>query len=128
MQFEQSKRNLSTTVSTFEPTRIAQINGWLGGMDKSDVPYVYHHLRKGCILQLQPINGLHSQHLMYCVNYGSYKLGILNSTMARRIQELNEAGLVFRLTISGIVKEKYLPPTAIELELEWSNTNLGKVA
>ncbi len=128
MQFDQNTNVFRASNQPFESSGHKRITGWLGGMDKSEVPYVYHHLRKGCILQLHPINGLHSKHLMYCVHYGSYKLGILNSTMAKRIQGLKDADLVFRLTISGIVKEKYLPPTAIELELEWCNTNLGKVA
>jgi hypothetical protein len=100
----------------------------LGGMDKSDVPFVYHHLRKGCILNLHAINGEDNRRLMFGVNYGSYRLGILSSSMARRIQELEMNGKIYRITISKIIKEKYLPPTAILVELESENDLLDQVA
>ena len=121
----------TTSVNSLERVQYANITsltGFLGGMDNSDVPYVYHHLRKGCILKLHAINGEANRHLMFGVNYGSYRLGILSSSMARRIQELELSGKIYRLTISKIVKEKYLPPTAIMVELESENEFLDKVA
>lgn len=114
--------------SRFGTEETTNQQGWLGGIDKSDVPHVYHHLRKGCILQLHPITGQNQEHLMYAVNYGSYRLGILSSRMARQIQKLERQGITYRLTISGMAKEKYLPPTGIELELEWSPVTLSDVA
>ncbi|MBL4586018.1 MAG: hypothetical protein JKX84_03025 [Flavobacteriales bacterium] len=124
MQFDTGIISTTRTLSRVGFPQTTQLSGWLGGMDKSEVPFVYHHLRKGCILQLTSINtgsipGNPTRHLMFSVNYGSYRLGILSSTMARKIQELKAAGNVYRLTISAIEKEKYLPPTAIELQLEW---------
>jgi len=124
MQFNTGITNSTRTLSRVGFSQTTQLNGWLGGMDKSEVPFIYHHLRKGCILQLTSINmgsihGAPTRHLMFSVNYGAYRLGILSSTMARKIQELKAAGSIYRLTISAIVKEKYLPPTAIELQLEW---------
>ena len=38
---------------------------WLGAMDKGEVPYVYHHLRKGCILQLHSLSVADDRHLMF---------------------------------------------------------------
>lgn len=125
MQSETTIISRNTNFSGIEFPQTTQLNGWLGGMDKSEVPFVYHHLRKGCILQLNPVRGEHSRHLMFCVNYGSYRLGILSSTMARKVQELQATGLTYRLTISSIVKEKYLPPTAIKLELEFGNATFA---
>lgn len=107
---------------------ITSLTGFLGGIDKSDVPFVYHHLRKGCILKLHAINGSNNRQLMFGVNYGSYRLGILSSSMARRIQELELSGKIYRITIAKIIKEKYLPPTAILVELESENELLDQVA
>lgn len=107
---------------------LVQQCAWLGAMDKSEVPYVYHHLRKGCILQLHPVHGSDNRHLLYAVKYGSYFLGVLNSSMAKRVQQLEIDGKVYRLTIAQIVKEKYMPPTAIAVELEYESDHLSKVA
>jgi hypothetical protein len=107
---------------------LVQHRAWLGAMDKSEVPYIYHHLRKGCILQLHSISGSDSRHLMYTVNYGSYFLGVLSSSLTKRIQQLELEGKIYRLTISNIIKEKYLPPTAIEVELECETEHLSDVA
>lgn len=107
---------------------IDQHLAWLGAMDKGEVAYVYHHLRKGCILQVHSISGADDRHLMFSVHYGSYFLGILPSTLAKRVQQLDRDGKVYRLTISNIIREKYLPPTAIELELEYGADRLAEVA
>lgn len=103
------------------------INGYLGGIDKSDIPYMYHHLKKGCILNLHSVSN-QDRHLMFGVNYGAFRLGTLNSAMARKIQELQLAGKIYRLTIAEIVKEKYMPPTAIIVELESESYYLADVA
>ena len=119
----------STRISErIQYSNITAISGFLGGIDGSDVPHVYHHLRKGCILKLNVISGIGSRHLMFEVTYGSYRLGILNSTMARRIQQLQANGKIYRLTISNIVREKYLPPTAIMVKLESESDFFHEVA
>lgn len=106
---------------------LLSMSGYLGGIDKSDVPYMYHHLRKGCVLNLHSINS-NNRHLLFGVNYGVFRLGTLNSTMSRKIQELQLAGKVYRLTIAEVVKEKYMPPTAIVVELECETDFLADVA
>lgn len=116
------------TLERVQYAHITSLTGFLGGIDKSDVPFVYHHLRKGCILKLHAINGADNRRLMFGVNYGSYRLGILSSSMAKRIQELEASGKIYRLTISKIIKEKYLPPTAIMVELESESEILDQVA
>lgn len=93
--------------------------GYLGGTDQSDMPFVYHHLKRGCILKLSSITGVNNRHLMFSVNYGSYRLGVLNSTLSKRVQELQSSGKTYRITMSEVVKEKYMPPTAILVELEY---------
>jgi hypothetical protein len=121
----------STSFNSLERVQysnITSLTGFLGGMDNSDVPFVYHHLRKGCILNLHAINGEDNRRLMFGVNYGSYRLGILSSSMAKRIQELEMNGKIYRITISKIIKEKYLPPTAILVELESESDFLDQVA
>jgi hypothetical protein len=104
------------------------LHATLGATDKGDLPFIYHHLKKGCILQLCSITGTDARHLMFGVNYGSYRLGVLSSTLAKRVLDLENRGLPYRLTISRIEKEKYLPPTAIEVELEWGEESLARVA
>ena len=127
MRFKnESQSNLITERTQY--SGITALTGFLGGIDSSDVPFVYHHLRKGCILKLNVISGIGNQHLMFGVNYGSYRLGILSSTMARKIQELQSQGKIYRLTIHNIVREKYLSPTAIMVELECESGFLDKVA
>lgn len=124
MQFN-NNTNAAQIAERVQYSNITALSGFLGGIDGSDVPHVYHHLRKGCILKLNVITGLNSRHLMFGVSYGSYQLGILSSTMARRIQQIQSGNLKYRLTISGIEKEKYLPPTAIKVELEWERSALA---
>jgi len=110
-----------------QSANLTSFRGYLGGIDKSDVPFVYHHLRKGCVLNLSSIiNG--ERHLMFAVNYGAYRIGTLNSSMSRKIQELHATGKIYRLTIAEVVKEKHLPPTAIIVELECENNFLAEVA
>lgn len=127
MQFNK-ETNPAVTAERVQYSNITALSGFLGGIDSSDVPHVYHHLRKGCILKLNVISGIGSRHLMFGVSYGSYRLGILNSAMSRRIQHLQSRGKIYRLTIHNIVKEKYLPPTAIVVELESENDVLDQVA
>lgn len=116
MQF--NRLTIQNTPRIQNNASIDQHRAWLGGMDKGEVPYVYHHLKKGCILQIHSLSGADDRHLMFSVHYGSYFLGILSSTLSKRIEQLERDGKVYRLTISNILREKYLPPTAIELELE----------
>lgn len=123
-----SKHSYFTTENVSTNPLLLQHRSWLGAMDKSEVPYVYHHLRKGCILQLHSVSGSDARHLLYAVKYGSYFLGVLSSSTAKRIQRLEASGKVYRLTISKIVKEKYLPPTAIEVELECESDFLTDAA
>ena len=120
--------NISDSLERVQYGNITSLRGFLGGIEKSDMPFIYHHLRKGCILGLTSITGFGNRHLMFSVNYGSYRIGILSSSMARRIQQLETSGKVYRLTISNIVREKYLPPTAIVVELESESDFLVKVA
>lgn len=117
---------LDRTIFQFPQIRpaiaIAQPNalmGHLGGIDRSDLPYIYHHLRKGCILQLEPLLGIGQRHLLYKVNYGGFHLGILGRTLADRIVQLENESRPYRLTIANIVRDKYMPPTALQVELEW---------
>ena len=123
-------KNILTDVFAHERVQHANVTsfrGFLGGIDKSDVPFVYHHLRKGCVLNLSSIlNG--ERHLMFAVNYGAYRIGTLSSSMARKIQELHATGKIYRLTIAEVVKEKYMPPTAIVVELACETELLADVA
>ncbi len=127
MQFK-NQPNTGLISERFQHTNITALTGYLGGIDRSDVPYIYHHLRKGCILKLSVISGIASRQLMFEVTYGSHRLGILSSTMARKIQHLQSRGKIYRLTIAEVVKEKYMPPTAIMVELESETDFLDKVA
>lgn len=127
MQFK-NESNSNTITERIQYAGITALTGFLGGIDSSDVPFVYHHLRKGCILKLNVISGIGNQHLMFGVNYGSYRLGILSSTMSRKIQALQSQGKIYRLTINNIVREKYLPPTAIMVQLESESDFSEKVA
>jgi hypothetical protein len=127
MQFK-NESNSNIITERIQYSGITALTGFLGGIDGSDVPFVYHHLRKGCVLKLNVISGIENQHLMFGVNYGSYRLGILSSTMARKIQQLQAQDKIYRLTICNIVREKYLPPTAIMVELESESDFLDQVA
>lgn len=105
-----------TAVTVARPNTL---NGQLGCIDRSDLPYIYHHLRKGCILQVQARQGAGMNHLLFNVSYGGFHLGVLSRPMSDRILALEAEGRGYRLTISGVVREKYLPPTAVHVELEW---------
>jgi hypothetical protein len=101
---------------------IAQPNtmtAFLGGIDRGELPYIYHHLRKGCILQVGPLRSSDQRHLLFNVSYGGFHLGILSRMLADRILQLESEGRAYRLTIASIVREKYMPPTAVHVELEW---------
>jgi len=93
--------------------------GNLGGVERSDLPYIYHHLRSGCILSLRPICGSEGRHLFFNVSYGGFHLGILGRQLADRVRELEAEGRVYRLTVESLTREKYLPPTAVTVVLEW---------
>lgn len=116
MQFNQNPTTFGI-IERYQYANITSYTSFLGGIDKGDVPFVYHHLRKGCILHLHAIKGANNKHLMFGVNYGSYRLGILSSSMAKKILQLEANHKIYRLTIAKVVKEKYLPPTAILVEL-----------
>lgn len=126
MQF--NRLTIQNTPRIQNNASLDQHRAWLGAMDKGEVPYVYHHLRKGCILQIRSLSGAENRHLMFSVHYGTYFLGILSSTLSKRVQQLEKQGKVYRLTISNILREKYLPPTAIEIELECETDYLADVA
>jgi hypothetical protein len=126
MQFNHLNRSFQFQ-DRIQTANTTSIRAYLGGIEKSDLPFVYHHIRKGCILSLSSIvSG--DRHLMFAVNYGSYRIGTLSSSMARKIQELQLSGKVYRLTIAEVVKEKYMPPTAILVELESGTDYLAEVA
>lgn len=128
MQFNISYRSSkNTTLQTIQSGTLISSLGYLGGIDKSDVPFVYHHLRKGCVLNLSSVHS-GNRHLMFAVNYGTYRIGTLNSSMSQRILSLQASGKPYRLTIAEVVREKYLPPTAIIVELECESTPLADVA
>jgi len=95
------------------------LSGHLGSIDRGELPIIYHHLRKGCILQLQPVCGSDQRLLLFNVSYGGFHLGVLNRMLADRIVQLENEGRAYRLTIASIVREKYMPPTAVQVELEW---------
>lgn len=95
------------------------LSGHLGSIDRGELPIIYHHLRKGCILQLQAVYSNNQRLLFFNVSYGGFHLGVLNRLVADRIVALESEGLAYRLTIASIVREKYLPPTAVQVELEW---------
>lgn len=92
----------------------------VGGTDHSDLAHIYHHLRSGCVLNLLPVTGGEGRFMFHHVMYGPYHLGLLDSRLSQRILELDAAEVPYRLTVSRIDREKYMPPRAIEVELEWS--------
>ena len=126
MQFKKIYHNNAGERVQYAST--TRITGYLGGTDQSDMPFVYHHLKRGCILTLNSITGANNNHLMFSVNYGAYRLGVLSSTLSKRVQQLQTTGKMYRITIAEVVKEKYLPPTAILVELESENNFLPDVA
>jgi hypothetical protein len=48
--------------------------------------------------------------------------------MSNQVSFLLKNGSAFRLTIGAIFREKYLPPAAIEVDLEWGKNELEKAA
>lgn len=119
-----STRNPFTIFRIDSATEGAQVlTGQLAGLMDGESRYIYHHLRSGSILTLNEIGPMLAE-----VRFGSHRLGRLNPVMARKLQELNQSGLKYRLTIGAIIREKYLPPSAIELELEWVEEKLNQVA
>jgi hypothetical protein len=97
----------------------AQLSGLLDG----ETRYIYHHLRSGSILSVKTL-----QPQLFEVFFGSHRLGRLNPLMSKQLSDLVKVGCQYRLTIGSIIREKYLPPSAIELELEWVEERLENVA
>lgn len=97
--------------------------GPLGGTDRSELPYIYHHLRSGCILQVEAVAGLDQQPLFYQVRYGGLLIGILCRPLADRIRQLETEGRAYRVTISEVVREKYMPPTEVHVMLDWGGSD-----
>jgi hypothetical protein len=97
------------------------IEGRLGSLDRGELPYIYHHLRKGCILQVQRLFGTDQRHLLFNVSYGGFHLGVLSRNLADCILQMEAENKPFRLTIACIEREKYLPPTAVYVALEWGS-------
>lgn len=116
------------TIRRISGSSVAQMQAMLGALDKSDLPFMYHHLRKGCILTASRIDTGNASAHLYAVHYGPFFLGILNSGQSRKLAELESIGTIHRLVISSMTKEKYMPPTAIEVELSWSEQKLAEVA
>lgn len=92
----------------------------IGGTDRSDLDHVYHHLRGGCILSTEAVHSTDGRFMFHRVVYGPYHIGLLDSRLSQRLLELEANATPYRLTISRIDREKYMPPRAIEVELEWS--------
>jgi hypothetical protein len=93
-------------------------SGLICGLTEGEAKYIYHHLRTGCILTVKP-EWKSKGRCLYAVYYGTHRLGRLNTAMSGNIQKLESSGKVCRLTIGAIIREKYLPPSAIEVELQW---------
>lgn len=92
----------------------------IGNTDRSDLDHVYHHLRGGCVLGTEAVFSPDGRFMFHRVVYGPYHLGLLDSRLSERLIELVAGNTPYRLTISRIDREKYMPPRAIEVELEWS--------
>lgn len=107
---------LRPTVQLMRPNSLI---GLLGGADRSELPYIYHHLRSGCILQVDAVTGTGHLPLFYQVRYGGLLIGILNRPLADRIRLLESEGRPYRVTVSEVVREKYMPPTEVHVLLDW---------
>jgi len=97
----------------------------VGATDRSELNNIYHHLRGGCILGIGAVHSPDGRFMFHAVNYGPYRLGIMDSAISQRILELDGANVPYRITISRIDREKYMPPRAIEVELEWSSVAMA---
>lgn len=95
------------------------ITGQLGCIDRSDLPYIYHHLRKGCILSVHRMSGDDRPLRLLKVSYSGLHLGNLNYAMAERVRQLEQEGRPYRLTVDSLDREKYMPPTAVNVVLDW---------
>jgi hypothetical protein len=103
------------------PPRPDALLGPLGSVERSELPYIYHHLRKGCILDVQPVMAANGTVLFFHVRYQGFRLGVLCRPLADRLSVLLAEGRPYRLTVSHLDREKYLPPTAVHVELEWGS-------
>ena len=97
--------------------------GQLSGLMDGESKYIYHHLRSGSILSIKELRPR-----LFEVHFGMHRLGRLNPIMANKITELQRSSYPYRLTIGSIIREKYLPPSAIELELEWVEKKIEEAA
>lgn len=104
-----------------------QINGIICGISEGESKYIYHHLRSGCILNIET-EWSSGERSLYALYYGSHRLGRLSTEMSNQVSSLLKNGSAFRLTIGAIFREKYLPPAAIEVDLEWGKNELEKAA
>jgi hypothetical protein len=122
---EKNMRTMQITFLSLRPAPLPRVHSeslfaLIGGTDSSDLAHTYHHLRSGCVLSLLPVTGGEGRFMFHHVMYGPYHLGLLDSRLSQRILELQANGVPYRVTVSRIDREKYMPPRAIEVELEWS--------
>jgi hypothetical protein len=48
--------------------------------------------------------------------------------MSNKLTDIISQGIPYRITIGGIIREKYLPPAAMEIDLEWGQAESAKAA
>ena len=104
-----------------------QMTGTICGISEGESKYIYHHLRSGCILNIET-EWSSGERSLYALYYGSHRLGRLSTEMSNRVSFLLENDQAFRLTIGAIFREKYLPPAAIEVDLEWGKEDQVQAA
>lgn len=96
------------------PNLLASV--WLNIPAKTELPYIYHHLRKGSILKLvRPHSGKLSNKV--CLYYKQFFIGELPYGINNVISEKLIEGNVLKAQISEIEKEPFIPTSGIKVEL-----------
>lgn len=90
-------------------------------MERGELPYI-HHLRKGCILDVSPVMAANGSVLFYHVHYQGFRQGVLCRQLADHFSALTSEGRPHQVTVSHLEREKYLPPTAVHVELGWGES------
>ena len=103
------------------------VTGMICGLSEGESRYIYHHLRSGCILNAQ-VEWQSGSRCLYGLYYGSHRLGRMNTEMSNRLTGIIGQGIPCRITIGAVIREKYLPPSAIEIDLEWGEAERAKAA
>jgi hypothetical protein len=86
-----------------------------------DMIYIYHHLHKGALLQLELDEHYPLNNQAVAVYFKGFKLGYLPEAPAKAAAKQMLSGNAVKAIVSGMYKNKYMPLSGLDVELIFEN-------